>query len=538
MRHFFTLIICCQSLLSVAKLWSGDTARFQFENKNIQLLDSTENNSSIFTPLANSHNTSWEFTISLDFSPSASNRLIVYLVTDTNSTEHINKSIFLQLGESGNEDAIELYFTENKKQTLLLRSKDFFSTSIDSLTIKVNHTSDNQWEILTKPNDESSFTSQGNVIFETALNTKYFGYSCIYTKTRATLFKLTKPIITRFEDDNIPPKINSVSYDNAEKILIQFSEPIISESIKISVNEILHTNIVKVTDTEYHLSFTDTKNDLEIEISNMIDYENNRGKDTSLFYHIISYHDLLFTEILYDPNEEQGEFVEIHNPTEYPIDLSNIAIARKTTNEYEQLIDLPPYILEPNTYIALTNYNNWFSPPLNSIDLKIPNLINDGATLYLLNSSFAIIDSVSYSDKLHSPFLKETKGISLIKNDKWTSSSTPTPGTKNYTSNLSIDEIEFNPQLLDLIRNPNEQITFRYNLEAESSANLFLLDRNGNLISQLINTKYIGTAGELFFNLESNTTQITTGVYVLLFEFWDLEGNKTIEKNVITIVKH
>ena len=130
MRHYLSLLFICQTIISIAQLWEGDSSRFQFTNTSIQLNDSIENTSTIFTPLKNSYNTSWTFSISLDFSPSNSNRLIVYLATDTNSIEHISKSIYLQLGESGNEDAIELYYTEKDTKTLLLRSKDEFSTSI------------------------------------------------------------------------------------------------------------------------------------------------------------------------------------------------------------------------------------------------------------------------------------------------------------------------------------------------------------------------------------------------------------------------
>lgn len=541
MRHYLTLLLVCQTTFSFSQIWEGDTSLFQFYNTSIQLNDSVENTSSIFMPLAKSYNTSWTFTISLDFSPSSSNRLIVFLASDTNSIEHITKSIYLQLGESGNEDAIELFYLENNNKTLLLRSRNNYSSSIDSLTINVNHTIDGEWELNTKEKSDTSFTSEGNVVFKEQLKTKYFGYSCTYTKTRATLFNLSTPTIIRYEEDSSSPKVNSITYNKENYLSILFSEPIQQDSLKITLNNSTATALLQTSDSEYLLLLEENNDDVNLLITNIIDTENNKGQDTiiNIQNQTIRFHELLFTEILYDPNEEQGEFIEIYNPTNSPLDLSKVAIARTTSSsEYEQLIILPKHILVPNSFIALTNYNDWNEPPLNSLNINIPNLINDGATLYLLNSKGKIIDSISYSEKLHSPFLKDTKGISLIKTNEWTSSTTPSPGIRNYTSDLSKNAVSFHPQLLDFNRYPDEQISLLYNFENESSANLFLLDRNGNLKTQLLNTQYIGTEGELFFNLDTISTQLNTGIYILLLEYWDLEGNKKINKNVITIVQH
>ena len=66
----------------------------------------------------------WEMNFQLAFAPSASNRLTIFLAADTNQSALITNGYYLQLGENGSEDAIELVKIVNGIKTILLRGQE------------------------------------------------------------------------------------------------------------------------------------------------------------------------------------------------------------------------------------------------------------------------------------------------------------------------------------------------------------------------------------------------------------------------------
>src|SRR5688572_906483 len=92
--------------------WIGDTSEFIVNSsQQLQLNNSVAGASYISTLCANTslNNTEWHFYIKQSFSPSSGNYGRVYLASDLPDLEAPLNGYYLQFGEAGNLDAVELF---------------------------------------------------------------------------------------------------------------------------------------------------------------------------------------------------------------------------------------------------------------------------------------------------------------------------------------------------------------------------------------------------------------------------------------------
>ncbi|MBA2408108.1 MAG: hypothetical protein H0V65_08985, partial [Chitinophagales bacterium] len=106
--------------------WEGDSAKFEV-NAALQLhlnAPAVSDTAVIYTTNSSIDNTEWEFYVKLDFSPSASNYLKVYLVSDQPDLKKPLNGYFLRLGEDGSNDAIDFFLQQGSTETLILSGID------------------------------------------------------------------------------------------------------------------------------------------------------------------------------------------------------------------------------------------------------------------------------------------------------------------------------------------------------------------------------------------------------------------------------
>jgi hypothetical protein len=167
----------------------------------------------------------------------------------------------------------------------------------------------------------------------------------------------------------------------------------------------------------------------------------------------IGYGDLLITEIMYDPaalSDTEGEWFEIYNNSDHPIQLQNLVLGRDDANRHTiaDPIELEPagYYVFSRTVTATAAANSY------SYGTSIT-LSNTGATLYIFNENSgtgpgAVIFSVNYGN----PGFPDGSGASIqldpgsldpaqaVLGTSWCAASTAystgdlgTPGTANVT---------------------------------------------------------------------------------------------------------
>jgi len=169
--------------------WQGNTNHFTVNGDGqLQLNAPSAGSSLIYLETMVPDSAVWDLWLKMDFSPSMSNRLVVYLMAasfDLPTTD----AVFLELGENGNNDAIQIKQRINGDESLLATTL-MASIATDPVVLHLNiEKLGNDWRLLVD-------YAGGNNLAQAAtwsasinnVGNKYFGLSCHYTATRVDKF--------------------------------------------------------------------------------------------------------------------------------------------------------------------------------------------------------------------------------------------------------------------------------------------------------------------------------------------------------------
>jgi hypothetical protein len=270
--------------------------------------------------------------------------------------------------------------------------------------------------------------------------------------------------------------------------------------------------------------------------------------------------DVVFNEILFDPAVDDGDFVEVVNVSDKIIETSDLSFSRISIGEYDTTwytADLVGPLLFPGDYLA-------FSPSSEQV-LKVyhsenPNRIislddlsalpNSDAhiLLHLQWNKDSIIDQMNYDESMHHSLLKDTKGVSLEKinlyggngADNWHSAASSvnyaTPAYQNsqyLEAEEATSKFELSPEIFSPDNDGFEDVLqISYQLDEPGyMLNVVVYDSRGREVKKLIENELLGTEGHFFWNGENeNNEKAEMGIYILLFEYYDLSGNVSTEK--------
>lgn len=257
---------------------------------------------------------------------------------------------------------------------------------------------------------------------------------------------------------------------------------------------------------------------------------------------------IVINEIMFDPLQEQSEWIEVYNATGLSFNLKNWKY-RETSSFIN--ISAEDLIFKPGDYLILAHdssiydlFTNLKNPASNQI-IKFSNslsLSNNGEMISLTDSVGTILDAVSYSPEWSNPNLPETKGISLERinpgynsNDRsnWSSCAKQiggTPGEKNSihtNSAAESSEITITPNPFSPDGDGHEDytlISYRLNLRM-AQLRVKVYDIKGRLVRTLSNNSVTGTEGEIIFNgYDDSNKKLRTGIYILYIEAIDISG--------------
>jgi hypothetical protein len=135
-----------------------------------------------------------------------------------------------------------------------------------------------------------------------------------------------------------------------------------------------------------------------------------------------SRNDLLISEVVFDPNSGESQWVEIHNPSGQVFEFRYLVL--KVTDEEgedQTTIGLENQILPGDYFVLAENAsqvaNSYQAPfPNQVLEVDLPSLNRDMGGLelwYIFGAEAKILDSVCYSENWHSGFLRDEKGVSL-----------------------------------------------------------------------------------------------------------------------------
>jgi len=277
--------------------------------------------------------------------------------------------------------------------------------------------------------------------------------------------------------------------------------------------------------------------------------------------HIISKGDILISEVLFNPRNGGVDFVEIYNNSGHEIDLKELQLANmnslgepasiKNISTARLMIAAGSYwVITTNQANVKLNYQAKFPNQFVQIS-SLPAYNNDKGTVILLSNN-QMIDRFDYNSKIHHPLIQNEDGISLERvafnvntNEAGNfKSAAATSGfaTPTYKNSQELNGDENYARLLSKTFSPDgdnfeDIITLEYQVSQPASlATVNIYSDKGRLVKKLLNNQTIGTNGSLIWDgIAENGQKSAIGIYIILFDVFDLNGNMKRFKNTCVL---
>lgn len=258
--------------------------------------------------------------------------------------------------------------------------------------------------------------------------------------------------------------------------------------------------------------------------------------------------DLIINEILYNPDEGVGEYVEVFNKSNKVINLANICITSRLGSgqlKAPRAVTADSILLFPYKYLLISNdirsvcsvYSCGEADGVRC-DTVLPTLPNKEGNVVLCTANNYVLDELNYADGMQSPSVVNSRGVALERispmlstDDKsnWASASfaenygTPARRNSQYSATTStadkhywLDYETFTPDG-DGYR---DLLTINYKLpESGYSISATVYTPTGLRVKTLANNLPAGTSGVLRWDGRNDTDAICeVGIYIVRIE--------------------
>lgn len=446
--------------------WEGDTAQFVV-NSNQQLqLNGNESGKALLVTRNQfmGDEMEWRFFVKLSFSPSGNNNARIYLLSDVpDLTSPELHGYFLQLGEAGSSDVVELFYQENGQTESICRGSTSIASGM-SLYIKVEK-KPYGWRLWVTETSNGIYREDGYGVHQSSIpiSNQYFGIESTYTSGNKTKFYFDDfycgpPLI-----DTVPPQVLKVTADRhfPKKLNVLFSEAVAENALDVN-HYIISENFAHPAECRFadeqqrSIELTFAENFLEREIYHLAiegitDISNNMIPDTLIpfYFYKIRRNELVISEIMADPSPPVelpvSEYVEIYNRLPFDITLDNWTLRIGTNDRTLTNITIPS---EGEVLIVSTATLDLWDSTLNLCAVNSFSLTDDGQKLSLLSDEGEVIHYVAYKKAWHRNPLKRDGGWSLemmdtdnpcAAADNWDSAAAQSGGTPGARNSIAVD---------------------------------------------------------------------------------------------------
>lgn len=407
--------------------WFGNLKKFIVnDSKQLQLHDAAAGTAYLCVKQHIATYMEWYVWVKLRFSPSANNNLRIYLMSDKKDLNGPLKGYYLQLGESGSHDALELFRQDSLSDVSVCRGEDGTLAKAFQVRIKVVRDSKGHWQLFTDHTGGQYFQKEAEGDDNTYSGGSYFGFECKYTKSNRTKMYFDDIYLGPQIIDTVAPWITSLNVTSDSTLLANFSESVDSVSVQDTahfktntlggkISRIKFSKNGKSVELYFSRHFTNGKR-YQLVVSGIKDLSGNTMKPDSLSF--VFYkpqpHDVVINEIMADPTPQVGlpdyEYLELYNRTNFDIDMSGWQIK---TGIHKKIIG--HLVLKAKNYLIVSgtkgassfkSYGKVYA--FSSFSLK-----NTGETVSLHDAEGQLISTVSYSDDWYRDKDKSKGGWSL-----------------------------------------------------------------------------------------------------------------------------
>lgn len=272
--------------------------------------------------------------------------------------------------------------------------------------------------------------------------------------------------------------------------------------------------------------------------------------------------DIVLNEVLFNARTNAPKFVEIYNRSNKYINMKDWKLANlNTIGEIanRRILFHEDFILAPFSYLVFTTDAGRLKQeyPKSKEDRfiaysSLPSYPISSGNVVFLDPEEELVEIFSYSDRMHHPLLRDTRGVSLERlsvdfevNDpgNWQSASSSvgfaTPGYRNSQVFDGQEElgIEIQPKVFmpDVPGQP-AFITISYKMEQPGkNATVRIYGVNGSMIREICQNAIWGMEGfYLWDGTDSQGRKVRPGHYIIWVELFDLQGNvRQIKKTAV-----
>lgn len=230
--------------LSINPVWQGSTGYFIFnvaENK-LQSQGPSATESYYISTINEFMNwTTWDFSVKLNFDPTNSNNIRVYIASDQQDLLGSLNGYFIRIGENGSADGIDLYRQEGTTVTKLQDGPDGQVATSPDVRIRVQRDDIGNWEITADLSGGASFTDDVLTYFDdTFTSTSYFGVVVNQTTTNKNNYYFGSLSVTA---DLTVESIEAISKNTVKLLFNQaVTEATVSETSNFTIDNAITVN--------------------------------------------------------------------------------------------------------------------------------------------------------------------------------------------------------------------------------------------------------------------------------------------------------
>lgn len=497
--------------LSNAPTWNGNSLDFIIvdDNTNKQLrLNAAEAGSSYLTTFSTTAFGSWEFFVRLDFSPSGSNNLKVFLASDQLDLSGTVNGFVLRAGESGSDDVFRLVRYEDGAVANTILSGTTDISSGGAFQVVVKRSTAGEWTLNVSPGYGSVPLQEGTGFDDTHISPNYFGFIADYTSSRTDRFYFDDITVTQS-----PIAISALKAVTNHEFEVYFTQNPDPSSVSISdfsINNGIGTpNSVVVEDKIATITYATplTGGNYTLAINNISDQSgNNIPSNSTVSFSLFDpflQGDIIINEFNYTEPAGLSEYVELKNMTSKRFNLSDWKIA---DNNSESTISSDSLILGGDELIVITSdtttlFNSFGDR--NYVLSNLPVLNNTGDTIQLLTKSGGLADSLTYTPSWggDNVALERRSGSApTFYQENWGNALHPYGGSPALPNEVSQDKIPPELTEFEIVSGQRLKLIFNERLETESANK----KKNFNLTNSSIKSVSFTSPDTVELTLETN----------------------------------
>jgi hypothetical protein len=274
--------------------------------------------------------------------------------------------------------------------------------------------------------------------------------------------------------------------------------------------------------------------------------------------------DVVINEILFNPPDGAEDYIELYNRSDKFIDLYDLRMASRDDSlrvDNLEVITGLGFLLFPGDYVVLSedidavdkHYYCKYPEQLLQVE-DLPSYTNSEGDVVLCIPNKEIIDEVVYNEDMHFKLLRSVKGVALERIDydqpasdenNWHSAAeavgfgTPTYQNSQYSSTETAESMfELSPESFSPDNDGYDDVlTISYNMDKPGYVlSISIFNAKGHPVRKLLDNELLAREGRFVWDgLNDDGMHPGSGIYIVLFDYFDLDGNRHQEKKTTVI---